>query len=215
MQLLRRARKGTLEVEDLLRAARTPSLELFDEIDGLIAELGWTECQAYPDVPWFQWATVVKTFCRNGFPGVAQLGEDPGYLTFVTGLLEELVDSRAVKAVIELLPCYPVSTTTSQAKALVEALNLLGMRLKNLDVSESDENKARQYIHGFLSSRKTDAERATALYALRYFGDQTSLSEINQVPLMSDHWEPARAAATRAIKRRRRDRQLLDAARPT
>ena len=48
----RMARRGTLEVEHLLRAAREGSSSLADELDAVATAMGWSLTSSYPEVPW-------------------------------------------------------------------------------------------------------------------------------------------------------------------
>jgi hypothetical protein len=201
-RLLRKAANGTLEVEHLLKAARTPSLALADEVDRLISELGWRESSVFPEVPWFEWATVVTTFCRKGFGGLTELGSNRHYLPFAVGLMEELHDSDALTSLIQLLPLYRSPVHALEAHRLAAGLNLLGMRAPHPASGSSDQTRIRDFLHSVLATSASDAQRGTVLCALRYFGDRSSLGLVDSVPIMSEAWEPTRAAAKRAIEQR-------------
>src|SRR5215470_16278836 len=84
----RQAKRGTLEVEHLLRLARSPSPALADHLNRLADSNKWSDDARFPQIPWRRWVSVVQIYCRESYAGLVRVAADFSMLPFVTGLLE-------------------------------------------------------------------------------------------------------------------------------
>lgn len=203
----RMARRGTLEVEHLLRAAREGSSSLADELDAVATAMGWSLTSSYPEVPWARWTQAIGIYCREGHAGLIAAAVDPIVLPFVVGLLEELKSPEALQslATIAISQRDRLLDDTVLASRVIAALNLAGGSAMELPIPE--RFAVRDFLHDALESVVTDQGRGVILCALRYFGDDTSLPIIAACPPLPPHWESARVAAVRGIRKAARQRR--------
>lgn len=201
------AQRGTLEVEHLLRLARKPSEELATELATLALELKWETRAADRQVPFGEWAAVVQQFCRFGYVGLVVYAGEPRQFDFVVGLLEELKGPEALRCLETLLVDHRAMLANDPLRSgkLAGAFNLMGRTMKGHigDNPVHDIQALRDFLHTQLQSQDEPVRGAT-MCALRYFGDGRSIELVRAAPPMSTHWEPARNAAVRGIKKRLR-----------
>jgi hypothetical protein len=201
--LTRKAALGTLEVEDLLRVASKPAADVADALDALATEQGWPAHPCFPAVPLATWAAVVSVYCRAGHDGLFEIAREPDMLPFVLGILEALKTDEALATVVRIAGSDAIAgrADARQTGAIVSALNLAAMNSRPGGPTESDRVAGRNFLHA-ASARAGNADQwASLVCALRFFGDETSLDVISACPPLPPHWEPARKAAVRAIKR--------------
>ena len=202
-----KARNGLLEVEDLPRVARYPDDEMAAAIDALARDCGWEFGASLPEVPLREWAHVVAEYCRGGEARLIEIGRDDRLLPFVIGLLEEGGGNEPLRCLVEAADRVLARPDLGLAAAhrLAAALNLLCVRKWTAaDPAAVDAAKVRVFLHRLLGLARSDAERGTTLYALRHFGDASSLPLIAALPALAPQWEGARAAAKRAIAKKAR-----------
>ena len=202
----RQWKRSTLEVEYLLRLARTPSPALADHLNHLADSNGWSHDAGFPQIPWRRWVSVVAIYCRESYAGLVRAAADFSMLRFVTGLLEELHSSEALEAVvaITLSQRERLSTDRSARHDIIDALNLIAMRVSrasDLAIPQSDFTAVRDFLHDSASCAASEGEWGSILCALRYFGDNASLQIVECCPAVPEHWEGARRAAIRGIKK--------------
>jgi hypothetical protein len=206
--LARMAARGTLEVEHVLRTARQPSPRLADALDELALAMDWPRAPSFPQVPLGTWAEVVGVYCRDGHAGLLETANEPSMLPFVLGVLEELKTSEALSTLVRLVETHRDRLLSSPEPAgqIAAALNLASMNSPRGGPSESERGAGRDFLHDALTRADADNHRVTVLCALRYFGDETSLPLISNCPPLPPHWEPARGAAIRQIRRSMKQR---------
>lgn len=204
----RMARRRTLEVEHLLKAARTPSAALADCLEGLAAELGWHMHDSFPAVPFGRWVAVISCLCRQGHPGLAAMVRDPDSLPFVFGLLADLRSADALAAIIDIIRTNRdwLLAAPQRAMAAAAAYNGAAMHLRPGLPDVQEQAPVRDFLHAALAATGDEAAIATLLCALRFAGDAGSLPVIAACPPLSPQWEPARAAAINAIRKAMRQR---------
>jgi hypothetical protein len=204
----RMAKRGTLEVEHLLRLAKSPSPGLASDLEELALELEWRSGNQSPFVPYGDWVVVLAEFCRNSYGGLTSLAANPHYLNFVVGLLEELSSIEAFDALESILAEHRAVIATDELKSkLAGAFNRVGMALVNKSsYPEAEKVEAvRKFLNDQVASHPDEAGRGTAMCALRYFGGSDSLDIVRSAPPMTENWESARTAAIRAIRKRLRE----------
>lgn len=199
----RMAKRGTLEVEHLLRVARKPSPELADALDELAITMGWVLDSRFPEVPFGMWIQTISLYCRKGYAGLIEAGRSLETLPFVLGILEDLRTEEALRSVVLIAALnhrWP-STNPKVTQHIAGALNIAALHVRDLRLPQVERAKGRDFLHAAFAATASDNERGTILCALRYFGDETTLPFIAASPPMSAEWEAARTAATRAIKK--------------
>lgn len=206
--LARMDMRGTLEVEHLLHAARQASLGLADALDELAIARDWPLAPCFPKVPMGTWARVVGVYCRDGYAGLLAAASNPDLLAFVLGLLNGLKTDEAMTTVIRLARTYRdrLLANSDQAKQVAGALNVAAMNTPKHRPSEADRIDGRDFLHDALLQATDDDHQGTILCALRFFGDEQSLSLISTRPPLPPHWESARTAAVRGIRKRVKQR---------
>lgn len=206
----RMAKRGTLEVEHLLRLAKAPSEELATNLGAIAAEMGWELGTQLPFVPFGDWVAVIQQFCRGGYDGLATYATQPSKFGFVIGLLEEVRGAHALLCAEQILNMQATTLVDDPERAtkLAGAFSRLGgaMEKEAGYVAVEDIENVRAFLHAQVSSHPQEVGRAIAMGALRCFGDSESLALIRSAPQMADFWEPVRHGAIRTITKRLRRR---------
>ena len=194
--------RGTLEVEHLLRTARKASPSLADALDELAIARGWPLAPCFPKVPMGTWVRVVGIYCREGHVGLLAAASNPDMLSFVLGLLQDLRTDEALSTLIRLARAYRerLLANPEQAIKVAGALNIAAMRTPQRKPCEAERVDGRDFLHDAFHRVTADHHQGIVLCALRFFGDETSLSLISSCQSLSPHWESARRAAVRSIK---------------
>jgi hypothetical protein len=176
----KRARAGTLDVEHLLKEAIHPGDALADALDALSVELEWGAAvlseQANPVVPLGAWAKVVSVYCREGYRGLVRLSDDACLATFVIGLLEELKTEDALDALCMAFhgPIGAPCRDNKISLRIASALNLMLSFKPALAVDSIRAAALRAFLCTLYGCADSEAQRATALLALRGIGDESS-----------------------------------------
>ncbi len=201
------AKRGTLEVEHLLWTCRSPSEELANELERVAKDMGWERGVGLPYAPFGDWVAVAIKYCREGYDGLVAESSKPKSFRFVLGLLEHIPSTQSLICLEKILlrDWDYVATSPERSIDFAGALNLIaGSKKTTVDPNSIDMDRACKFLHGQLLLHPAEPARATAMCALRYFGNEDSLVLIRKAPPMQDHWEPARTAAVRAIRKRLR-----------
>lgn len=181
VSIKKRARKGTLEVEHLLREAIHPNYALAIALDELSEELQWSHAAAPLDdgslaVPLATWAKVVSTYCREGFEGLNRLATEPGLANFVIGVLEEIKKKESLDALLLAFrenlnqPCSDLDRSCR----IASAVNLMLSFKPSVTADTEQTIELRAFLHALYTCSESDAQRAIALLALRGIGDERS-----------------------------------------
>jgi hypothetical protein len=209
VSIKKRARADTLEVEHLLKEASHPNEALATVLDELSAELQWpvagTRANGNLLVPLATWAKVVSTYCRDGFRGLICLSDDPSLGGFIIGLLEELKTKEAFDTLLlaydECLrePCRDIGTSLR----LANAVNLMLSFKSDVVADAAQTVRLRTFLYGLYTCAESDAQRASALAALRGVGDEDS-AEFAASKSLSWPWHDLPRTVVKHIKARLR-----------
>ena len=175
-----RARKGTLEVEHLLKEAAHPNDAFAKALDELSEELQWSYAAPLNDgrllVPLGTWAKVVSTYCREGFQGMNRLATEPGFENFVIGLLEEIKKKESLDTLLLAFkdnlnePC----SDPDRSCRIASAVNLMLSFKPSVAADTEQAIELRAFLCALYTCSESDAQRAIALLALRGIGDESS-----------------------------------------
>jgi hypothetical protein len=205
------AARGTLEVEHLLRAAKSGTPGFAAQLDALSREMGWpTEI---PDgdtsdtipICFGAWARVVSMYARGGFDGLRSIALEHGYLDLVLALAEELRTPAALAFVLAVgadLLAQP-DADFHRSTALASTLNIL-LRLPSLAVflGPDQASLVREFLHTLARRAPSDNVRGTAYCALRYVGDAETLRLLEALPRLGGEWAQAQEACKRGVAKR-------------
>lgn len=194
------AQKGLVEVEDITRLAKNPSLKNAELLRDLATKYDWKHHPCFPDVPLATWSEIVATYCVDGFDGLALLADDQVKRPLVLGFLKEIPSDQSLRATLKIAELELSSPTANPEMSMKVAstLNIFGLS----KVKSQGVEAVRDFLHQLLNVVENEADIGTVLCALRWYGDEQTIGLIRVIPTMSDHWESARRAAIRAIKKR-------------
>ena len=212
-EIERKARDNSLEVEDLLETVHAPDADFGKFLLDLASELDWSE-DGFVDgrrvVPFRRWATVVAIYHEQGIPGLTGLvrrNEENVPASFVFSVLEQLKSSASVQAILDILgdTAHEPSNDLELAKMAATAFNLILSFDGRPDLPEAVEAGVRNFLHTLLQLELPEPDRATAVFALRGVGDETSLELIKRFTF-DDAWYDTVPATRRSIMKRLRGR---------
>ncbi|WP_288380955.1 hypothetical protein [uncultured Massilia sp.] len=205
--ITRRARKETLEVEHLLKEASYPNDALATALDELSAALQWSFTGTLDNgtrvVPLATWAKVVSSYCREGFDGLIRLAAEPGMANFVIGLLEEIMEKESLNALLLAfrenldMPCRDVDLSCRIAGAVNSLLSFTPAVAVDTDQAVA----LRAFLYALYPCSGSDAQRATALLALRGIGDEGS-AEFAASKSLAYPWQDVPKKVSKHIRKR-------------
>lgn len=187
----------------MLRLADSPSHEVAHGLAELSAAHNWAHAPCFPRVPLATWATVVIRYCVDGYQGLIDLSKDEHYFGFVLGLLESLNSTQALEATIDIGKSVLQSPMNNPERSC-EVAGVIGLIARNKDTLPKCET-VRRFLHQILKQSSDEGHIGVALCALRYYGDETSLSIIEQLSPLLFPWEGIEAKVVRAIRKRIRE----------
>jgi len=208
--LRRKAQRGTLEVEDLLRAAKARIPGLAEELRSLGRQHKWSASGLLPDatrvVPLARWADTASAYAEGGIPALEALVRDKEYLPFVIALLEELRSQEALVALLSL--CAEIVKTPSAepelAWRLATAFNTMLSLKERAPATNEQAAAVRSFLHRLYPLAPDQAKRALVLLALRGVGDEASLALAKSAADFEHPWEGVKATVSAAITKRMR-----------
>lgn len=204
----RKAADQSLEVEHILEAAA----QRLEGLPSLLAELsdaeGWSDTGHLPDgthvIPFARWVQVATAYCRDGFPGLKRILEEPGQESFVLALLEELHSTEAVDALVDFFSeqiaapeSYP-----ALARQIVSSLNLILCFKPEVEIAPAKRHQIRAFTTALIELGYDQVERAVPVLLLRAVGDESSIRLLDNLPPFTAHWAATIPATRRAIRKR-------------
>lgn len=201
-----KARRNTLEVEHILKAARLRISGLREELERLAVELDWS-LKAYPAdgthvVPFAKWGQVAGVYSEEGMQGLEQFGYADS--TFVIAMLEELHSAEALQAALDIYSRV-VEEPAHDLKIAGQLATLFNLLLNNKGAVEATATQAetvRVFLTSVIQVAARPADIATAVYGLRSVGNESSLAALSQLTLLPEPWGDAVKIAERAIRKR-------------
>ena len=202
------ARRNTLEVEHLLKAAkaRTPGLQ--SELHLLSQELHWSDTP-YPApgvhvVPLARWALVVGAYANEGFPGLSPLAGDEQNASFILAIIEEVRSAEAVISMIDFFEEILLSPSSNMgvARHLASTCNLLFSFKGAPPLTEDQAQLFQRFLLSFYEYAETPAGKALPIYALRGIGNAQTLEFLCRVPEFEFPYRGASKLAVKAIQKR-------------
>jgi hypothetical protein len=209
-EIQRKAKDGSLEVEDLIQAAKTRGFGLGDALRQLSKELNWSMESNLSNgsqvVPLSRWAVLISAYADGGFSALEKYSGDNEFRAFVVGLIIEINSPESICALFELFhnEMSGLVPSCEFTFVIVEAVNYLFSVKMSPRSSSEQRTLAAQFLNRVFPHARTNLERAMVMYAMRGCGDGESLR------LLADASEPeapymgARSMAIRCIKRRLR-----------
>lgn len=207
------ARRNTLEVEHLLKAAKARTPGLRQELQQLSQELQWSATR-HPRpgvhvVPLAKWAELAGCYAEHGFAGLAPLAghrQDAGY---VLALIEEVGNADAVHALLDFFQDVIADPAGDMeiAHAVAATCNRLFSFRHSPVVTDGQAQRLRDFLVSFCGHAEDQVHKAMAVYALRGVGDAQSIDFIGRQPRFQPPHEDAGKIAIKAIKKRLGSRQ--------
>lgn len=206
--LSRKAADNSLEVEHLLKVAAIGNAADAPFLRALKGEHGWSDTGREGRdrvVPFGRWVDTVGRFLEDGYDGLVRLyGESAGAAEFCIGVLEEVRTPESVSAL--LVVAGPVTERPAAdvrlAVRLADGFNRLLSFKGGQAITPAVEQRAREFLHRLLALELTEAQRASAVCALRGVGDASSLSLVGGLPPFTGSWAGLEGAAAKQIRQR-------------
>ena len=210
--LRRKARNGTLEVEDILNAAVARCEGLADELEVMCVSCGWTNDGGMSGngsrlIPFRKWAAVAIAYSRGGWQALGELlRTSPDMHSFVYGLLEEAHDPGSLSVIIrgDGAVLADPSVDRQRAHRIARAVNLLLSFPPWIEILEQDRVTLCAFLHQLVPLCSQDNERACAILALRGVGDADSLKLLGTEKVLGGPWADTIKVTTRSIRKRLR-----------
>ena len=206
--LRKKAKDGSLEVEDLLQAAIAGQPGLPEELARLTAEYGWQRHGLQPDgtriVPFAAWAEVASAYASGGIAALRALVQEPENIPFVLGLLEGLHTNESVALVLEI---YGENLTnpahaTDLALQIASTFNLLLSFKPAAPVTTHQAAAIQDFLFALYPLAQSPAERTTVLLALRGVGDSNAIRFVEAAADFPEPWQDTKKSVLRALRKR-------------
>lgn len=207
--LSRKAADNSLEVEHLLKVAAIGDATDTPFLRALKSEHRWSDTGREGRtrvVPFGRWADAVCRFLEEGAAGLVRMaGEFTEAADFCIGVLEEVQTPESVSALLAIggRVVQRPETDIRLAVRLADGFNRLLSFKNEPAIDPAAGQQVREFLHRLLSLELTEAQRASAVCALRSVGDATSVDIIAGLAPFRGNWAGLEATVTRQIKRRR------------
>ncbi len=206
--LRKKARNGSLEVEDLLQAAveRLPGLS--EELSNLATKHEWLAQALMTDgtriVPFAKWATVASAYASEEFAGLRALARKTENIPFILGLLEEIHTNESVSLVLEICSCYLTDLTQFKDMAFraTQTFNLLLSFKKAVPVTTVQAKAIQEFLCALYMHAEFESSRAHVLLALRGVGDNYAIKFVESSADFSAPWSGTKESVLRAVRKR-------------
>ncbi len=207
--LKRKAADNSLEVEYLLKIAKTADVSAVPLLSDLAARHGWSytgwEGEARV-VPFAKWVEAISVYLTDGCDGLVSYAQRPPETSwsFALSVLKSLRTPAALLAIAELADLVRdhIDERPDDAQEVVNAVdNTVGGR-DAPEISEAARMRLRDFLHAVLSSSLAEVWVGSAIFALGKVGDASSLSIIRNVRPLGGFWRTVPKQAIREIKNR-------------
>ena len=185
-----------LEVEDILALCHTASHSEAESLRAFALSLPEHEAN---EVPYREWFRAVCMFLERGYDGLLELGRSLQGLPFALGVLKELNSAAALRAAVSLADTHE---SADAVEAIFDTLNSL--RALANEVDSSAVTKVRALLHAVVACGQASPHDgyAAAMYALRGFGDESTVALLKCAKDPVGPFEDARNLALREIRKR-------------
>jgi hypothetical protein len=208
--LRKKAKADTLEVEDILAAAKDRIPGLQAELQRLSIELQWSDTPFLADgthvVPLAKWAAVAGAYAEGGMPALVAMNEhaEDGY--YITALLQELTTDEANAALFDLYGGTMDNPADSPEFAfmIADTLNFKFAFKHSSPLSALQADQARSFLMKLYPMADTEPNRCKVVCALRGVGDQTTVDFLATINPFSGSYAGLEQSAQRAIRKRLR-----------
>jgi hypothetical protein len=212
-KLLSRARRGAVEVEDLLAFIPAEGARVVPSLRALAMERGWSrdEGAAGMQPPLASWVDAVACALERGPAGLRDSASDAGRADherrIFLSALERFHTAAGAAAVMDVLAqLRPPPQDEDLRQEGFGVLNLILSFAPPVVLEPAVEKRCREMVEQRIRSATTLGAQATALCALRGVGDASSLELVLRTEQLPAPWQGVKASAIRAIRRRIRKR---------
>lgn len=207
--LKRKAADNSLEVEQLLKIAKTADVSVVPLLADLAARHDWSytgwEGEARV-VPFAKWVEAISVYLTDGCDGLVSYAQRPPSesWSFALAVLESLRTPVALLAIAELADLVrdQIDERAEDAQKVVYAVNNTIAAKDAPPIPEAVRVRLRDFLHAVLSSSLAEVWIASAIVALGRAGDVSSLPIIRNVRPLGEVWNAAPKRALREIKKR-------------
>jgi hypothetical protein len=202
------AKRNTLEVEHLLKAAKARTVGLQRELKLLSQELEWSDTP-YPApgihvVPFAKWALIVGTYAEEGFLGLSALASDEHNVSYILAVIEEVNSLEAATSIIAFFENIFLNPSVNMeaARSLASACNVLFSFKGSPALSDDQAQLFQKFLISFYEHAEKPADKALSILALRGIGNAQALELLREVPELEFPYADANTIAIREIKKR-------------
>ncbi len=206
--LSRKAADNSLEVEHLLKVAAVGDAADAPFLCALKGAHGWSDTGREGRnlvVPFGRWVDTVCRFWEDGYAGLVRMaGESAEAVEFCVSVLEEVRTPESAAALLALAgpvlerPASDVRLAVRVADGFNRLLSFKGAPA----ITSAVERQVREFLHRLLAAELSEAQRASAVCALRGVGDTASAALIAALPPFRGSWAGLEQSAARQIMRR-------------
>ena len=206
--LRKKALDGTLEVEDMLKAAMENPPGLSAALRKLVEDCGWTRGGLLPDgsreIPFLSWAEVAIAYADEGFAGLLPLAGAAENAPFVLGLVEEMRTAAALAFILEAFAGVIEHPDGMEevAFAIASALNLMLSFKPSSPITAAQATTVQSFLFSLYPLATTEARRASVILALRGVGDEDAVRFLANVAEFFSPWQETKKVTLRAIRKR-------------
>lgn len=203
-----KARRGSIEVEHLLAAAKARIPGVGAELRRMQDEYNWSRRAFLLDgthvVPLGAWAEVAATYADDGLEGLHPLARQRENAVYVIGLLEEIKSSEALDALLLMYGDVVDSpgTDIETAARVANCCNIMLCVGNRFEASETQAAMIRRFLMTFIPVAQTETQKAVAALGLRGVGDKDSLAFVTALNNFSPPWTDVRKHVIKAIRNR-------------
>lgn len=209
--LAKKAAKGAMEVEDMIRFVLFHGAVAADEIERLAKQHQWVMDGLTPDgarvAPFGRWALACVTYGREGEGGLIPMLRDPEMARFAVGILQEVRTPASVDALLDYCATAGFAAEDHEHPAWVEWQALLALNyLLALDdfvpVPQSTLDRLRDVAIAAYGKAANAHLRSMALAALRGAPSEATLRWAQELKPLDPESASMQRACVKALRKR-------------
>lgn len=206
--LRKKAREGSLEVEDLLQAAVERQPGLSEELTRLGVKYGWRLQGLLPDgtriVPLAKWATVASSYACEEFTGLRKLVQERENVPFVLSLVGQIKVNESVSFALELSDQYlgDLSKAENLGFRVAATFNLLLSFKPAAPLTSVQAKNVQNFLFALYPHAKSETHRALVLLALRGVGDEDAIRFVESIPDFIELGKNTKKSVINALRKR-------------
>ena len=202
-------KKGTLEVEHLVKILKIPNKEYITPLQEMVAQYHWQPLNDELIIPFASWVDAICIYLEEGAQGLVKaIYKTKDFFHIIFGVLEELPTEEALPAFLEIAQTFLPHITDEQedfVKEYTYKLCDISHRLKsekvNKDLHEVFVPILKQII-SFAQSKKDEVLMCSAAVCFQAFGNESDIPYLKALSFIDAYYKNTGKTIAKRIEKK-------------